>query len=127
VGLGKEVHDVSLKDDLLVGVDLENQSAWSLATSCGSKETLQVLWDFAKEIHAEMDLLNAVNSKNRSVWHMAAVRGDRELLDKIWEWAEGIGGVNLTDDLLSSDSNGQTAVSQYLLLPISVTFFIFSQ
>jgi ankyrin repeat protein len=63
-----------LKDDLFLTKDKSGETAWHLAAMYGSKEILEKLWSWAREVQLNLkdDLLLATDTYGETAWHIAA-------------------------------------------------------
>jgi len=60
------------------------------------------------QISLKDDLLLAENKYGETAFHIASHCGYEEISEKLWFWAREV-HLNVSDDLLARDNNGQTA------------------
>jgi ankyrin repeat protein len=80
---------LNLSDNLLLASGDYGQTAWHIATRRGCKETLEKLWDWAREVglNLKFDLLLAQDKDGKTAHHVAEQCGYKEISEKLRGWA----------------------------------------
>jgi ankyrin repeat protein len=101
---------------LLTKQDRRKRTAWFIAAQWGKVESLQRIWDWAKDNltteEKKVEFLLATDSDGNIAWHRATEIGAIDVLQKIWELAiDSLTTEEIKSTLLfSTDSRGNTVL-----------------
>ena len=78
---------------MLLSTNQDGNTTWHQAVNRGISETLQKVWDCAKEILTKEELSElflGTDQCGRKAWHQAAGLDSSETLHTLWEFAKEI-------------------------------------